>query len=215
MMQSESINELVGALSKAQGELTPALKDNVNPHFKSKYADLNSVWTACRAALSKHGLAVIQTMSMENGSYQLLTTLAHSSGQWMRSSMPILTQKMDSQGIGSAITYMRRYSLSAIVGIASDEDDDGNAACTPKSEPVAPPLVGREKAEELAALIDECDPVFQTKIWNFLAQGKLTRRTLGQMELGLYHKVFKQASLNRSQFIAKEEEPTDREENYA
>src|ERR1051325_1347742 len=128
MMQSETINELAAALAKAQGEITPALKDNLNPHFRSKYADLSSVWSACRVPLSKNGLAVIQTMDNLNGQLCVITTLAHSSGQWMRSHLPIMVANSNPQALGSAITYMRRYALSAMVGVAPDEDDDGEQA---------------------------------------------------------------------------------------
>ncbi len=129
MNQSEQINELAAALAKCQGEILPAIKDSKNPFFKSKYADLNSVWSVCREPLSKHGLAVIQTMDKdETGALILITTLAHSSGQWIRSKSPIPLLKSDPQAMGSSLTYMRRYSLSAIVGISTDEDDDGEKA---------------------------------------------------------------------------------------
>lgn len=126
--QSEHINELATALSKCQGEITPALKDAKNPFFKSKYADLNSVWSVCREPLSKHGLAVIQTIDKDEGGLILITTLVHSSGQWIRSRSPIPLLKSDPQAMGSSITYMRRYNLSAIVGISTDDDDDGEKA---------------------------------------------------------------------------------------
>ena len=129
--QSDNINELILALSKAQGSLGAAKKDKKNPFFKSNYADLSSVWDACRAALSSNQLAVVQGASQaEDGSWMLVTTLAHSSGQWMRSCMPIITQKTDSQSLGSAITYTKRYSLSAMVGVSTGEgeDDDGEKA---------------------------------------------------------------------------------------
>lgn len=128
MNQSENINELASALSKAQGEITAALEDKVNPHFKASYASLSSVWEACRSQLSKNGLAVIQTMQNEGEQLTLVTTLTHSSGQWIKSYLPISTTKATPQALGSAITYMRRYSLAAMVGVAPDEDDDANAA---------------------------------------------------------------------------------------
>jgi hypothetical protein len=125
--QSEQINELAGALAKAQGKITGALKDSANPFFKSKYADLASVWDACRTALSDNGLAVIQLTESDDSGVFVVTTLAHSSGQWMRSRLR-LTPKDDSpQAMGSAITYGRRYALAAMVGVAQ-VDDDGNAA---------------------------------------------------------------------------------------
>jgi ERF superfamily len=138
MAQSESINELATALSKAQGEMQAAVKDKVNPFFKSSYADLGSVWDAARPVLSKHGLCVMQTteIAADGTKTVMVTTLAHTSGQWIKSFLPLNPSKNDSQGIGAAITYLRRYSLSAIVGVVCDDDDDGETA------------VGRGKAQE-------------------------------------------------------------------
>jgi hypothetical protein len=127
MQHSEQINELAAALAKAQGEIEGASKSSANPHFKSKYADLAACWDACRAPLSKNGLAVVQMPSHEEGVATVTTLLTHSSGQWMRSEVSVKPGKPDAQGLGSAITYLRRYALMAVVGIAP-EDDDGNAA---------------------------------------------------------------------------------------
>lgn len=127
---SQTIGKLVEALSKAQGVMEDAKKDSKNPFFKSSYADLGSMWNACRKPLSDNGLAVIQTIeSLENKSC-LITTLAHASGEWIKSVLPLPITKLDPQTIGSAITYCRRYALGAIVGIASAEDDDGEKAMT-------------------------------------------------------------------------------------
>lgn len=128
--QSVDIGKLAEALAKAQGDIQGAVKDSTNPHFRSKYADLASVWDACREQLSKNGLSVIQTMDDEERPGDLVTvvtTLAHSSGQWIRGRLAMKPVKSDPQGIGSAITYARRYALAAMVGVAP-EDDDGNAA---------------------------------------------------------------------------------------
>ena len=116
---SGTIGKLAEALSKTQGELKEAVRDSNNPFFKSKYADLTSVWEACRSQLSKNGLAVVQTMA-DNGSERvvIVTTLIHSSGEWIRGRLSVKPVKNDPQGIGSAITYARRYSLAAIVGVA-------------------------------------------------------------------------------------------------
>jgi hypothetical protein len=131
MNQSETINELACALSKAQGEMQAAIKDKVNPFFKSSYADLGSVWDAARPVLSKYGLCVMQTteITCEGSRIVMVTTLAHTSGQWVKSFLPLNPAKNDSQGVGAAITYLRRYSLSAIVGVVCDDDDDGETAC--------------------------------------------------------------------------------------
>ena len=127
--QSDKIDELATALSKAQGTIKGAAKDAKNPFFKSSYADLTAVWDACRETLSENGLAVIQTTEYRNGHVALITTLAHSGGQWIRGTFPVKPVKDDPQGLGSAMTYARRYSLAAMVGIApKGEDDDGEGA---------------------------------------------------------------------------------------
>ncbi len=126
-MQSESTNELAAALSKAQGLMGAAKFDKVNPHFKSKYASLAAVVDALREPFAKNGLSYTQTTHVSDGSFTLTTRLLHASGQWIVSEYPLpMTAKP--QELGSALTYARRYSLSAIAGIAADEDDDANAA---------------------------------------------------------------------------------------
>lgn len=127
-MQSEHINEVAGALAKAQGMMESALKDSANPYFKSKYASLDAVWDAIRKPLSSNGLSVIQTIEGSGDNINITTTLAHSSGQWISSSFPIVVGRPKPQELGSVITYMRRYALSSLVGVTADEDDDGNAA---------------------------------------------------------------------------------------
>ena len=137
-MQSAEINELAEALAKAQGVISGAAKERINPFFKSSYADLTSVWDACREALSKNSLAVIQTTACTNGAVTLITTLAHSSGQWIRGTYPIDPVKDDPQGHGSALTYARRYSLASIVGVAPrSDDDDAEGASGRKATPDA------------------------------------------------------------------------------
>lgn len=136
MNQSENINELATALSKAQSQMEGAKKDSANPFFKSKYADLASVWEACRLPLTDNGLSITQmsdVMSDFPDHVVIYTQLNHSSGQWIRSKLAMKPVKNDPQAIGSCITYARRYSLAAIVGI-SPEDDDGNAASAKSSD---------------------------------------------------------------------------------
>ena len=140
---SPQINEIVSAMSKAQGSMKPAVMNKVNPHFKNRYADFNSCMEACRIPLSENGLAVIQTPQTIEGKLTLVTMIAHSSGQWMTGEFPLIATKQDSQGIGSAMTYAKRYSLSGMLGIVADEDqdDDGEAsmgrgqqACKPQAQ---------------------------------------------------------------------------------
>ena len=116
------LNELAAALAKAQGAMNNASMNRINPHFKSKYADLAALWDAVRKPLSDNGLSVVQII--RDGS--LHTMLLHTSGQRLCSDYP-LPATARPQEMGSALTYARRYSLSALVGIAADEDDDANA----------------------------------------------------------------------------------------
>jgi len=134
MQQSESIANLALALSIVQGKLTHAKKDSANPFFKSKYADLESVWDSCRELLASNGLAVMQfpgTYSDLDKSMSLTTIISHKSGEWISQEMSVPVTKPDAQGAGSALTYMRRYALAAVVGVVQ-ADDDGNAASSPK-----------------------------------------------------------------------------------
>ena len=130
MNSSTELKDLAAAMAKVQAVLKPALKDSNNPFFKSKYADLQSCWNACRDALTQNGLSVIQTFreSATGECVTVSTTLLHASGQWISGDLTVKPAKADPQGMGSAATYARRYSLAAIVGLVADEDDDGNAA---------------------------------------------------------------------------------------
>ena len=120
---SAQINEIVAALAKTQGQLKPAAFNRVNPHYKNKYADFTSCMDAVREPLSNNGLAISQMPSTTaDGKFILITLLAHVSGQWMAGEFPLISAKMDSQGIGSAMTYAKRYSLCGMIGIVADED---------------------------------------------------------------------------------------------
>jgi hypothetical protein len=127
MTRSETVGALGGALSKAQAAMKPALKDAQNPHFKSSYADLASVWEACRSHLTAHGIAVVQSPEADGPRVSITTTLLHASGEWISSALLLTARDASPQSIGSAITYGRRYGLAAMVGVAPD-DDDGEAA---------------------------------------------------------------------------------------
>jgi ERF superfamily len=133
MQQSESIAKLATALSIVQGKLSHAKKDSANPFFKSKYADLESVWDACRDLLAANGFSVMQFPGEYiDGTMSMTTILAHSSGEWIGQEMSLPVSKPDAQGSGSALTYMRRYALAAVVGVVQ-ADDDANAAVQSKS----------------------------------------------------------------------------------
>jgi hypothetical protein len=128
MQTSAEIKDIATALAKAQGAIEGAVKGSTNPHFRSKYADLGAVWEACREHLTKNGIAVVQAIASGETRAVMVTRLVHSSGQWIEDGgIPLIASKDDMQGLGSALTYARRYGLMGMVGIAP-EDDDGNAA---------------------------------------------------------------------------------------
>lgn len=164
MNKSESIAALAAALAKAQGQIRGAVKDSSNPFFKSKYADLASVVEAIRAAFSANGLSYTQVVEpSEKDEVRVETVILHSSGEWFSCGILALpVSKVDAQGYGSALTYARRYSLSAAVGVAP-EDDDGNAAVK-----AAPELKGMDEgtladfqaAISTASTIEELQKVY-------------------------------------------------------
>ena len=161
MNKSESIKELATALAKAQGSIKGAIKDSSNPFFKSKYADLASVVEAIRSAFAANGLSYIQTVEPSQADeVRVETMILHSSGEWISCGVLALpVSKVDAQGYGSALTYARRYSLSAAVGIAP-EDDDGNAATAAKPKQI-------DYSKHLAALgaaptLEDLQKVFTT-----------------------------------------------------
>jgi len=121
------MKEIAAAMAKAQASIKTALKDAKNPHFKSNYADLTSIWEACREALSKNGLSVVQIPGFDANDVWLETMILHSSGESISGRYPLRPQQNTPQAYGSALTYARRYSLAAMVGVVAD-DDDGNAA---------------------------------------------------------------------------------------
>lgn len=126
--QSNEIGALALALSKAQGMMGHAIKDSNNPHFKSRYANLTSCLEAVREPLSKNGIAIVQLPSRStDGLVELTTMLIHESGQWIGSTASTRVAKDDAQGMGSALSYLRRYSLMSVTGLGTD-DDDGEAA---------------------------------------------------------------------------------------
>ena len=171
MNQSESIAALAAALSKAQSAITGALKDSANPFFKSRYADLAACWDACRSQLAANNLAVIQTTEVTEAGTVLVTTLAHSSGEWMRGYLPVLTKDAGPQGQGSGLTYARRYALAAIVGLAQIDDDGEAAQARGKKEPtpdIAKKVAACQSVADLTALfqsLPEADRAASTALF--------------------------------------------------
>lgn len=128
MQKSESIKAIAAALITFHVKVEKIPKDASNPFFKSKYASLSNILDAIGDPLNESGLSFCQFPSGEHG---LTTILMHTSGEWIASEYFMRPTKDDPQGLGSAITYQRRYALAAILGLNIDEDDDGNAASKP------------------------------------------------------------------------------------
>lgn len=126
---------LFAALAKAQGEVENASKNAANPHFKSKYADLAEVLNTVRPVFSENGLSIIQSTEFDGALVSVTTTIAHKDGGYVSSKASCVPSKTDAQGVGSATTYLRRYSLASACGVAQ-EDDDGNSSAH-NGKPVA------------------------------------------------------------------------------
>ena len=159
MTKSDAIDQLAAALSAAQSQITNATRDSSNPQFRMRYADLTSVWEACRKALSDNGLSVIQAPQCDGAKITVTTMLCHSSGQWCASDLTLTAKRQvqgggwealdNPQSVGSAITYARRYALAAMVGV-SPEDDDGEAS-EGRRAPISQPDTRYYAAREPAA----------------------------------------------------------------
>lgn len=128
MMQTDKATpELFASLAAAQAEIENAAKNAANPHFRSKYADLAEVLNTVRPVFAKHGLSLVQSTGFDGQHVSVTTLVGHKGGGYITSVASCVPAKTDAQGVGSATTYLRRYSLAAMAGVAQ-EDDDGNAA---------------------------------------------------------------------------------------
>lgn len=132
--RSHAFGKMALAMAKAQGVMTGAKKDAENPFFKSKYADLASVWDDCRGPLSANEIAVFQMPSAEGARVTITTMLAHSSGEWLESDLEMKSKDESPQGIGSVISYARRYALAAMAGVYQVDDDAEGAQGRKKAQ---------------------------------------------------------------------------------
>lgn len=182
MEKSESIKEIATALCKFQSEVEKIKKSETNPFFKSKYADLSSILDVIRQPLSNNGISFVQ---FPKGQHELETMLMHISGEWMSETYSMTPTKNDPQGLGSVITYQRRYALGAILGLNIDEDDDANKASQPIKQSVNQPASNElwlnPKTKEWAAAID------------FLKKGGLIEEI---------EKKYKLSKINRQQLVS-------------
>jgi hypothetical protein len=142
METSQEIGLLAEALAKAQGAFSTAAKDAENPHLRNRFGSLDSLIRATRPSLAANGLAVIQAISLNDGRVAVTTTLAHASGQWVNAavSAPVADQKGVNplQAVGVVVSYLRRYSYGALVGVVASDDTDGESVEPRLEQPPAP-----------------------------------------------------------------------------
>lgn len=152
MKTSDSLKAIAPALLEAQKQITFALKDSVNPHFKNRYADVSAVIEAVKGPLNKNGITFLQSLSdVQAGEtrQRLTTRLLHSSGEWIEDTASCPLPKADPQGVGSATTYLRRFSLCALLGVPQEDDDAEGAV---QRTPVAAPTKKVEPAPQSMSL---------------------------------------------------------------
>ena len=156
MEHSESIAKLAAGLLAFQDEVKDPARDGENPHFRSKYVQIDGLLAAVRPILAQHGLSVVQSTGGDGQNITITTMLMHTSGEWLKTdALTLRAQQATPQGAGSAITYGRRYSLSAALGVAWDDDDDGNAASTPpKAEKKAAPKAKTKEEPKAPRKVD-------------------------------------------------------------
>lgn len=210
MNKSESVAKLAEALSKAQAEFTHAPLNSTNPFLKNKYADLGSVIQSVRPAMTKNGLAITQTVAAENGIVTVETMLMHASGEWITQSIGIPVDQSKgmslAQSIGAVVTYLRRYSIAAIMGIYADEDTDGNDEKTtvkqskpaPAPQPApAPTMIEAGQSLATGMPLDEAKAVKNTEgvAYGDIATDKLSHM-LNAMTKGVRENKYKDGDLD-------------------
>ena len=167
MLKSESIAALAKAIALSQLHVENAMKSSTNPHFKSKYADLAEILNTVRPVFSANGIAIVQTPTFESGVASVETMLCHESGEFISSVCSSPVSKQDAQGIGSAITYLRRYSLAAMCGIAQEDDDGQHAVQELQTQRQAPSrkLSNAEREMGVADMKGAPDEAALKQVW--------------------------------------------------
>ena len=205
MKTSTDTDKIIPAYIKAEHAVGSVKKTSTNPHFKSKYADLEAVMDACSEALDKNGLAIWQSIN-EDGD-KLITRLYHTSGQWMEGYTPLIIAKNDMQGLGSAYTYARRYGLMAIMGIAPEEDD-GNAASAKviplPVKKIEPKKVEVAHVEEAKSILSEVKQISDAKELDWFLKKNAQRIADIREASTVTHEYLQQRIDERRQEIEKE-----------
>lgn len=203
-MQSKSIKEIYPAFAKAQAMIKPAIRDAENEHRKSKYADITSVWEACRDAIFENGMMIIQTMDIVNGTTILITTLAHISGEYIRSICPISPSKTnDSQVFGACVTYMRRYAITAMLGVCPEDRDGEVERLAAEKEAEARKKLPRPELNhvvEFEAILEQCSDDFKENIKIYMERKNWS--SYYDFDLGTFNKIIDNAKANAERYKA-------------
>jgi hypothetical protein len=185
MNRSESITNIAKAMNAVQEHALMAAENSENPFFHSKYADLTSVWGACRKDLHDNGLSIIQAVNTTIEGTVLETTLLHISGEYITSVYPVTPKTLDPQGIGSAVTYARRYALAAMVGVIAGDDDAEQAVGrkeadldSPATQDAIASVAGDESASYKAG-----ERIFDRKGWLEYLKNVARKYKLGDLKI--------------------------------
>lgn len=195
MRTSEQTNELAKAMSLAQGQMKPAKKDSINPHFKSNYSDINSVIACTKEPLANNGLTVWQDVTTSEAGVGVLTRISHSSGQWVEfGPLVVPLSKRDAHGIGSATSYAKRYALCAALGVASvDDDDDGQVAVQKSNggqanhQETPSVKITKDQEKEIREVLSKCSEEYQKKVTGFMIANRIAG--LQDLPLDAYNKM--------------------------
>ena len=160
---------LFAAMATAQAQIENAKKDSVNPHFKSRYADLAEVLNTTRPVLARNGICIMQSTDFDGSMVYVTTTLAHKDGGYVQSISCCVPGKTDAQGIGAATTYLRRYALAAACGIAQEDDDGQSAAHAGKPAPVGAAAKDDKYLDARQALRDAATLTELANVWRDLS----------------------------------------------
>ncbi len=169
-------NLLLKALVKAQQEIKPPKKDKYNTFHKYWYSTLDAIYEAIRGPLSNNGLLLSHSTEHKDGVYTLITTIHHIEGDQLHNEMPLLISKIDSQGLGSSLTYSRRYAICSLLALPTEEDDDGTQAVKQQSQAISVPCaspsesISSMEAQEIENLLSSEDPAYRTNLLKYFGE---------------------------------------------
>lgn len=186
MQTSTELGQFADAMAKAQASMGGATKGSRNPHFNSAFADLASVVNVVKGPLSANGIAFVQMPSSSGDLVSVTTRLVHSSGEWMQCTLSARPRKNDPQGVGSVVTYLKRYTLQAMCGVSS-EDDDGNAGSREPEPRRQPEPVDYSKA--LAAIEAAWETSYTGTVYDFARSNGWSLADLDRDELRNFYRA--------------------------